>query len=249
MIHVTDDLELFALGALPPAEAARVSEHLAACATCRLDSAELTNVVGALPDAVTPREVPPALRDRILASARAEVRRTRTPQPVLARILRFRPSRFALAGLAAAVLILVAVDLRELGELNTADAEHARVEAMVKQLGQSGRSWYMAGADQWEGSGGTFAVSQADGTAVVLFHDLKPVPAGAVYALWLGNADGRWVRGANVQPDGRKLQLASVTAQVEGFDRCVVTLESTLDGRREGPVVMQSQVAPAPYAP
>lgn len=247
MTHVTDDLELFALGALPPAEAARVSEHLAACATCRLESAELTNVVGALPDAVTPREVPPALRDRILTSARAEIRRARTPQPVLAQILRFRPSRFALAGLAAAVLILVAVDLRELGDLKTADAEHARVESMVKQLGQSGRSWYMAGTDQWKGSGGTFAVSQADSKAVILFHDLKPVPAGQVYALWLGSADGRWVRGANVRPDGRQLQLVDVTAPVAGYDRCLVTLEDKPDGRREGPVVMQSQVAPTTY--
>ena len=246
MSHVTDDLELFALGALAPAEAARVSGHLAACATCRMESAELANVVGALPDAVTPREVPPALRDRILASARAEIRRAGTPQPVLTRILRFRPSRFALAGLVAAVLILVAVDLRELGELKTADAEHARVESMVKQLGQSGRSWYMPGGDQWKGSGATFAVSQADGKAVVLFHDLKPVPAGQVYALWLVSPDGRWVRGANVRPDGRRLQLVDVVAQVEGFDRCVVTLEDKPDGRREGPVVMQSRIAPAP---
>jgi len=249
MTHVTDDLELFALGALPPAEAARVSEHLAACATCRLESAELTDVVGALPDVVTPREVPPALRDRILASARAEVRRAGAPQPVLARMLRFRPSSFALAGLAAVVLVLVAVDLRELGDLKAADAEYARVESMVTQLGQSGRSWYMAGADQWKGSGGTFAISQADGKAVVLFHDLKPVPAGQVYAFWLGSPDGRWVRGANVRPDGRRLQLVDVATPVAGFDRCLVTLEGAPDGRREGPVVMQSLVAPAPYAP
>jgi len=249
MTHVTDDLELFALGALLPAEAARVSEHLAACATCRLDSAELTNVVGALPDAVTPREAPPALRDRILASARAEVRRAGTPRPGLARILRFQPSRLALAGLAAAVLVLAAVDLRGLGDLRAADTERARAESMVKQLGESGRSWYMAGTDQWKGSGATFAVSQADGKAVVLFHDLKPVPTGAVYALWLGDADGRWVRGANVRPDGRRLQLVDVAAPVEGFDRCLVTLEDKLDGRREGPVVMRSVVAPTPYAP
>lgn len=58
--------------------------------------------------------------------------------------------------------------------------------------------------------------------------------------------DNRWVRSANVRPDGRQLQLVELAPLVDGYDRCLVTLEDGTGGRREGPIVMQSWIAPAP---
>ncbi|MGH2452037.1 MAG: anti-sigma factor family protein, partial [Candidatus Limnocylindria bacterium] len=75
MSHVTDDLELYALGALPAMRQAEVREHLAACAACRTEAEPLLALVETLPEALTPRDPPPALRDRVLASARGGVAR------------------------------------------------------------------------------------------------------------------------------------------------------------------------------
>src|SRR6059036_1863992 len=72
--HVQDDLEAYALGALERADAERVAEHLAACASCSNDAASLAEIVGTLPDTVALREPRPALRDRVLVAAKAEAR-------------------------------------------------------------------------------------------------------------------------------------------------------------------------------
>ena len=72
--HVLDDLEAYALGALDQASAEAVATHLAACQSCRADAAMLADVVAALPDSVALREPRPALRERVLAAARAGAR-------------------------------------------------------------------------------------------------------------------------------------------------------------------------------
>ena len=70
--HILDDLEAYALGALATADAQRLAEHLAACASCQGEAAALADVVGALPDTVPLREPTPSLRDRVVAAVRAD---------------------------------------------------------------------------------------------------------------------------------------------------------------------------------
>ncbi|MBI2773391.1 MAG: hypothetical protein HYX56_02720 [Chloroflexi bacterium] len=89
-----------------------------------------------------------------------------------------------------------------------------------------------------------------DATAVmrlraVLFHDLRDLPAGQVYTLWMISADGGWARGASFRPDGADLPIVAVGLDIAGFDRCVVTVETSTSGKRQGPIVMQSRLAPA----
>jgi hypothetical protein len=58
--HESDDrLGLLALGSLPAAEARELESHVAGCATCRAELAELRDAVALLPLAVDP-EMPPA---------------------------------------------------------------------------------------------------------------------------------------------------------------------------------------------
>ena len=80
MNHVTDELELYALGALAPSDGARVSAHLAECPACREQARAIDEVVQELPDTLPDREAPGKLRDRILASARAELAINRAPR-------------------------------------------------------------------------------------------------------------------------------------------------------------------------
>jgi hypothetical protein len=244
--HVTDDLELYAVGALRPGEADRVTAHLAACPVCREELAEIAIAVNALPDMVLLREPPAGLKQRILAAAAADL-----PAGSVVALREtawtFRPNRawLPVAALAAAVLVLVALDLNSLRELRAAEAERVSYAATLEKVSHGGRSWYMVGLDQWQGSGGTLiSPGKPDLSPFVVFHDLRPLTGGAVYAVWLVDADGHWVRGANFRPSGDAIQSVDLTVPVDNFAQCAVTIEMSGEGKRTGPLVMQSRIAP-----
>lgn len=247
--HVIDDLELHALGALDEHTAARVGRHLADCPACRSAAADLAGTVDALAEALPGREPPPALRGRILASARdtiaPEARADRRPTTrEIAWAGRARRALPILA-LAAAVVLLIGLDLRSVADLRVAEAERAEESAILAKVSHGGKTWYMNGLERWAGSGGTlFAPGAADRAPFVVFHDLQAAPAGSIYTLWLVDADGKWVRGANFTPNGRVVQAVDLGVPVAGFDRCALTLETRVEGKPQGPVVMQSRIAP-----
>ena len=241
--HVTDDLELYAVGALLEPEADRVTAHLATCPACREQLVEISMVVNALPDMVAMREPPAALKQRILAAAAADL-----PAAMKRETARsLRPARrwLGTGALAAAVLLLVAMDLNSIRELIVANEQRAEYAGIAQKVSHGGKNWYMAGLDQWRGSGGTlFAPGKPDSTAFVVFHDLQKLQGGAVYAIWLVDADGHWVRGANFTPDGQTIQSVDLTIPVDAFAQCAVTIEMSTAGKRAGPLVMQSRIAP-----
>jgi hypothetical protein len=244
--HVTDDLELYALGALLEPAADRVTAHLATCPGCRDAFAELATVVGALPDMVALREPPAGLKERILAAAAADVAPTPAPR-VSATEPTLRPNRrwLGLGALAAAVLVLVALDVNSLRELRSAEADLAQVARTFEKVAYGGRNWYMVGLDQWKGSGGTlYAPGKPDLSPYVVFHDLRPIAGDTLYAVWLVDPDGHWTRGANFRPDGRSVQSVDLTIPVDKFTQCAVTIETSTEGKKAGPVVMQSRIVP-----
>jgi hypothetical protein len=241
--HVTDDLELYAVGALRTAEAERVALHLATCPVCREELAEISTTVNVLPDMVAMREPPAGLKARILAVAAADLPARAKRETVWS----FTPRRSWLVSgaLAAAVVLLLALDLNSLRELNAATAERNGYAALAEKVSHGGKNWYMSGLDQWKGSGATlFAPGKADASPFVVFHDLRPLSAGAVYAIWLIDADGHWIRGANFRPDGHVAQSVDLTVPVDAFFQCAVTVEMSTEGKKAGPVVMQSRIAP-----
>jgi hypothetical protein len=241
--HVTDDLELYAVGALRQGEADRVALHLALCPACREELAEISTVVNALPDMVASREPPAGLRERILATAAADLPPA-APVPS-GRAARGVRSWVGTGALLAAVLLLLAVDVNSLRQLGTANEERAVYASILEKVSHGGRTWYMSGLDQWRGSGGTlFAPGKPDSTAFVVFHDLQKLQRGAVYAIWLVDADGHWVRAASFTPDGdAAVRGVDLTVPVDAFSQCAVTVEMATEGKRAGPLVMQSRIA------
>jgi hypothetical protein len=245
--HVTDDLELYALGALPAAEADRVGAHLAACAACRAELAEISTVVNALPDMVALREPPAGLKERILSAAAADVAGEPARAPIREATRSGRPARgwLGVGALAAAAVLLLALDLNSLRELRAAESQAARYAQALEKVSHGGKDWYMVGLDQWQGSGGTlFAPGKPELSPFVVFHDLRPLTGGAMYAIWLIDADGHWVRGASFKPDGHVVQSVDLTVAVDTFTQCAVTIESQSEGKRAGPLVMQSRIVP-----
>lgn len=232
--HVLDDLELYAVGALEPAEAERVGAHLAACPSCRLAAEDLARIVSTLPDTLPAREPAPGLRERILATAADEV--AGRPRPARRRVP--RPGRRSLVlGLVAAVLLLLVLDVSALNRANQEAVDRGQVERQLAQNVGSGRSWYMAGKDEFVGAGGSIKV-KSDGSAFVLFHDL---PATKALTVWFVSADNRWVRAADFTATGQKLQTVDLQTPASGFERCAVTLGT--DTGRPGRTVMESRIS------
>jgi anti-sigma factor RsiW len=67
-----DDAGAWVLGALPEDEHERFAAHLAGCAICRREVAELQMVADTLPLAAPQVAPPPELKERIMAAVRAE---------------------------------------------------------------------------------------------------------------------------------------------------------------------------------
>lgn len=236
MSHVVDDLELYATGALPPDLSAGVTAHLEHCTECRGAAAEIAEIVALLADAVPAREPRPDLRERVLAAARAD--RAREPRRSIFELL--RPRLGALAA-AAAIVVLIGVDANAMIRAQEAQTQLA---ALGERFSHADRSWYMAGVEEWNGSGGSLVVQSNDRSPFVLFHDLRQLPQGQMYAVWLISPEGRWLRARSFDTDGNKYQLVDVGIELAGFDRCAVTVEGSESGKREGPIVMQSRIAP-----
>lgn len=239
MSHVLDDLELYAVGALPAERHDEIAAHLRSCAACRAAAEELADVVASLADAVPLREPPAGLRERVLAAASREKPR---PRPAF-RLPRLGGDR-RLIVVAASLVLLLGFGADRAIRLEAARAEVRAGEEMAATFATGGRTWYMAGVDTWRGMGGNLLQPASGGAAVVLFHDLRPLPEGQHYALWLIAPDGKWVRGTSFRPDGRERQLVTVGQELAGFERCAVTVETAPSGKRAGPIVMQSRIAP-----
>jgi hypothetical protein len=243
--HVLDELEAYALGALDRGDAERIAQHLGVCASCRSEAASLAEVVGTLPETVTPRVPRPGLRDRILAAARSDAPR---PAPAPARRWSFgavRLSRVAFAGLCASVIVLAAADFDAYQRTTAITAQRDELHSLIESLRQGGREWYMAGKDAFAGAGGTLYDPRADGKQpFVLFHDLPSIAPGKVLTVWLVSPDSTWARAATFQPNGKDIQAVRINMEVSGFERCAVTLENSSWGPRYGAVVMESRIAP-----
>jgi anti-sigma factor RsiW len=246
--HVLDDLEAYALGALDDASAELIAAHLAACPSCRAEAAPLADVVGALPDSVVLREPRPALRERVLAAARAGMSSAK-PASRGRSLGRVRVWPIVIASLASVIIVLTAADVSAYRQLNALTSERDSYSEVVQSLRQGARVWYMAGKGDFAGSGGTLFDPRADGKQpFVLFHDLPQIAAGKVLTIWLVSPEGTWARAATFAPDGHDVQTVPINTEVAGFDRCAVTLDDSPWGKH-GTIVMESRIAPPTAAP
>jgi anti-sigma-K factor RskA len=245
-------LPVHALSALDREEARALEEHLTGCADCGAELDAWRATAGALAYAAQPLQPSAQLRDRILASVRAETESSRTGNVIpLVRgtgrppgSLLWFPEQFAAwQAIAAAVIFLGLiigvvtfwqrnrVALAEIARLSAQmaetrgelDREHAALEFFARP---GMRMAELAGTKDAPAAHAMLAVDSKSGQAMLMAKGLPQAPAGKAYQLWF-IAGTRPIPGKVFKPDaaGNAMMSEQLPASALNAATFAVTLE------------------------
>jgi anti-sigma factor RsiW len=179
-----DTVAAYLLGALPEGERSAFEAHLATCAHCRKDVAELRVVAEALPLGVPQVAPPAALRERLLETVNAEAEVLSAAGAAADTPRRVRKRRFvasfgrplALAGAAMALLLGVALGF---GIGAATDDERPKTQTVVQVR------TVQASVDAATAPSGSAVIVVRNGVATLRVRGLPAPPEGKVYEVWL----------------------------------------------------------------
>jgi anti-sigma-K factor RskA len=206
-----DDLAPYALGALQEREAAELERHLAECEACRTELGWLQPAVDLLPRSIEQREPPPSLRERLMATVRAEAREaspagTRAPAPRRWRDWGAMLLRPATAVAAVALLVVGAAAgylLHEPGDSSSVIAARPTSAAPPSLAG---------------------TLEREDGSAILTMSRLPALPRDDVYEVWV-ERDGTLEPSSLFVPRRDGSAEAAVPASLDDADAVLVTRE------------------------
>jgi anti-sigma-K factor RskA len=212
-IHIADaDLKLYAMGALSAEEMAQARAHLRGCARCAEELRQNTLALAAYAQ-TTPEVAPPAgARERFMArltetAAGTAAGTAAEPAAVPVRLGKIEEAKsktsgfwpgggsWALAGALAVLLVVVAVDdFRKRAEIGPLLAEAQRGQIDSAQLNQLMELLTSSQAQKVSLHQTPVASPPPEGRVVYAAHsgkllltasNLKPLPAGKTYELWI----------------------------------------------------------------
>lgn len=206
----------YALDALDPAERRAFEEHLAGCARCRADVTSFGDVTLALADAAADDELPPGLRERVLAAARAEplnvvplaAARERRAAAATGRLATATRPRVLLPALAASAAAAVALGVWGADLSGTLDRERAARRSEASALAA------FADPAARRSASGTASLAVAGGRGALSLARLAPAPAGKTYQAWV------------IPPGGKPIPAGLFDAR---GGRAVIVLEPTVE--------------------
>jgi anti-sigma-K factor RskA len=167
----------YALDALDPDERREYEAHLARCDRCRDELASFSEAASSLAYAVDAAEPSPQLRERILATARAERPNVVSLRP------RWAVPAAVTAVAAVAAVIALAVWVTSLS--NQVDRERANASAQERVAAiLSARDAHSYGV----ASGGLLSVTPS-GEAALVLRRLPPARKGMTYEAWVAETD------------------------------------------------------------
>jgi anti-sigma-K factor RskA len=230
----THDLHLltgvYAVDALPDAEAAEFEKHLARCASCTEEVRGLREAAARLAMAAA-IEPPPEMREQVLAAA------TRTRQLPAAgrRLLPFGAPRHgrwrltvprpvavaAVTAMAAAIVVLVFLQVATSHRLQQTQTGNQAIAAVLAAPDARIQS-----AGSSVGGTVTAVISVHDQEAVITTGGMPAPPGSRVYQLWVISGSG--ARSAGLLPAARSGTTTPVLASgVRPGDRLGITIEPT----------------------
>ena len=214
----------YAMDAVPEPDRSRFERHLARCESCRQEVRGLREATAALASATAVRP-PAALRDTVLRAAG----QTRQLPPVAAtaparhrRRLRWRPRlAIALAGALAAVAVAAGVvTFGVQGRLDQAQHRDHMVAAVLSASDATMMSGHVS-----TGGTATVVMSHRERALVFTAADLRGLPTGMSYELWLiGPAGTRSAGMINGSGHGRMVGPTVVSGLAAG-DSVGMTVE------------------------
>jgi anti-sigma-K factor RskA len=233
----------YALDAITSDERNEADAHLATCARCSQQLAELRRVVDLLPLSVPQINPPEALQGRVMAAVRQEAVRPSAPIPFRqpSQRSRGRLQSVSLRALAVAAVLVLAL-LGGLGAWNIS-LQH-QVSTLQRQTTQSSVLTYtVSGTNQAQGSTGQLIYFAGQHLTVLIMHGLPQLQGTHVYQGWLVHMQGQHITGVtsigllNVTNGTGTL---SFSGNVSGYDAAAISLESgpkATPNAPKGPVI------------
>lgn len=187
----------YAVDALDDLERARFEAHLAECADCRAEVADLRETAAAL--AAAEEATPP---DHLRAQVLAGIGQIRPLPPLAGGARAAAPRRGRTSWLVAAAAAVVLLG----GAVGVAVTQPWQDESSQSQLSATERVLAAGDAESVtldfpDGSSATVTRSESEDRAVIRTRDMAPAPDGRVYQLWLQQPDGAMVPAGLMPPE------------------------------------------------
>jgi hypothetical protein len=219
-MHIADtDLTLYAMGTLSPAEMKQAEAHLKDCARCTEELRQNSLALAAYAQTTAEVELPAGAKDRFMARVAATPQRelVQEPSPVTQpspvreaeplslwqRVFGSGPARWSPAVAAAFALALVVVgidDLEKRAEIRPLEKQAETGAFDSAQLGQlmelltspqAKRVALHAGPVTAPPPEGRVVYAARTGKLLLTASNLKPLPEGKIYELWILQPNGK----------------------------------------------------------
>lgn len=264
-----EDLALYAMHALTPQESAQAQAHLADCAECRAQLAEVSGDLALLAVGVDQQPLPEGARQRFLdriqaddapASASSEPARQSS---VISMRPQKKPARWPVWGAwgAVAALFIVAAMLqmrigtlsRQLDQqaalLERQSNENARAQAVLNLLTTPSAQHVVLSASKTRPAPTARALYlPSQGSLILEAGNLDPVPANKTYELWIIPTSGTPVPAGLFRPDAAgnaSVVLPSLPKGVQAKAFGVTVENAKGSSTPTLPIVLQGAPSPA----
>jgi anti-sigma-K factor RskA len=213
-LHIADtDLQLYAMGALPPAEAEPVEAHLLACARCKEEVRQSTLALAAYAQTTPEVELPAGAKQRFTARLESAPQ-TQPAAPAIAPLPEKPPTfwqqfwgvgggRWSTALAASLAVLLMGVGLDDMHksvqliplrkQAQQGQLDSAQLSELMELLTspQAKRVALHAGPVTAPPPEGRVVYAARTGKLLLTASNLHPLPAGKIYELWILQPDGK----------------------------------------------------------
>ena len=201
-----DDLAAYLLDALPGEEARRFERHMDGCPRCQEHALWLRGSVDMLPSAIEQLEPPPALRERLMQTVRAEAEADSSPARRPRRRRRGWLSSVPRPAIALAAIVIAA----------------AAVGGYALGSGGDGNETVTATANST--APGVRASVERTGDRGILYVSGLPQRPGHIYEVWVAR-DGKVQPSGLFQVERDGTGAAAIPRGLDKADQVMVTLE------------------------
>lgn len=240
---IRDMLPAYAVGATDPDESARVQAYLKQHPEAAREAAEYAAAAGLLMGGVTRRDPPPALRQKILATARAQGQLRSQTRPSPSSVRQPRTMQWWAWGATAAAVVLLVMNVLMMGQLSELRTRQTILEqtnqdqlaalqrASQATLTQALTIWVTGTkAELMDDAGEMRAMvmwQPGHSEAVMFTHSLPPLDESRIYQLWLIDEAGTPISAGtfSVDAQGRATLMFNAQTAIDAMGGVGISVE------------------------